>query len=102
MLVAKRSVIAFVRTREIDPITIPKTSHRKTPEQKAEYMTREMALTSRVRKILMAWGKKEKVVSVPATRPKHSRSVNIIHRPLVNLINLYIISHTKKEGPEID
>ena len=78
MLAAKRKVTLFVKIIEMDPIPIPKRSQRKTPKQKAEYIMREMALTSRVRHILMTWGKKEKVVSIPAARPRDSMSVGIL------------------------
>jgi hypothetical protein len=78
MLAAKRRVIPFVKIREMDPIAIPKRSQRKTPKQKAAYIMREMALTSRVRHIFMTCGKKEKVVSVPATSPRDSVSMGIL------------------------
>jgi hypothetical protein len=53
MLAAKRKVTPFVKIIEMDPSAIPKRNQRKTPKQKVEYITREMARTSRVRHILM-------------------------------------------------
>lgn len=78
MLAVRKKLTLFVKIMEVDPITIPKRNQRKTPKQKVEYIIREMALTSRVRHILMTWGKKEKVVSIPAARPRHSMSMGMV------------------------
>ena len=76
----------MVKASEMDPIERANTSHKKTPIQKAEYIIREMELTSRVRHILMTCGKKEKVVSVPATSPKHSNNDSILCFPFAKLL----------------
>lgn len=95
MLAAKRKVTLFVKIIEMDPIPIPKRSQRKTPKQKAEYIMREMALTSRVRHILMTWGKKEKVVSIPAARPRDSMSVGILFSFLSLIHNFEPSAHNE-------
>jgi hypothetical protein len=47
----------------------PYTNHKRVPRVNSAYIDREMLVVSFVRMVLMAWGKKEKVVQAAARRP---------------------------------
>lgn len=50
-------------------LNIPNKSHNKVPVEKSRYIKKEILCVSFVRMVLIAWGKKDPVVSAAAANP---------------------------------